>query len=37
MNDPVYSPGEYTACRDILTIYFPGSAFDLTGYYGTSY
>ena len=36
---PVYPPGGYTGKIPIAgkyTIYFPGGAFDLRGYYGTS-
>ena len=36
---PVYPPGGYTGkipIAGIHTIYFPGGAFDLRGYYGTS-
>ena len=37
MNYPVYSPGGYTGCREIHVYnIFPGSTFDLTGYYGTT-
>ena len=35
---PVYPPGGYTGKIPIAgkyTIYFPGGAFDLRGYYGT--
>ena len=35
---PVYPPGGYTGkipIAGIHTIYFPGGAFDLRGYYGT--
>ena len=37
---PVYPPGGYTGKIPIAgkyTIYFPGGAFDLRGYYGTRY
>ena len=36
---PVYPPGGYTGKIPIAgkyTIYFPGGAFDLRGYYGTT-
>ena len=36
---PVYPPGGYTGKIPIAgkyTIYFPGGAFDLRGYYGTN-